>query len=260
MSKNLNVSLAFTANTNEAIASIKNLQKELNSLSKGSSLKNSGITQLTPQIQQATVAAGELQATLEQAVNTKTGKLDLTQFSRSLKQSGKTLSNYATELSALGPKGQQAFANLTQAIIMSEAPLIRCNSRLKEFATTLANTARWQFSSSILHGFMGAVQSAYGYAQDLNESLNNIRIVTGKNTDQMAKFAVEANKAAKALSTTTTRYTDASLIYFQQGLSAKEVKERADITIKMANVSKQSAQVVSDQLTAVWNNFYDGTK
>jgi hypothetical protein len=31
----------------------------------------------------------------------------------------------------------------------------------------------------------------------------------------MKKFAEEANKAAKALSTTTTKYTDASLIYFQ---------------------------------------------
>jgi hypothetical protein len=35
MSKNLNVSLAFTANTNEAIAQIKRLQKELNSLATG---------------------------------------------------------------------------------------------------------------------------------------------------------------------------------------------------------------------------------
>jgi hypothetical protein len=30
---------------------------------------------------------------------------------------------------------------------------------------------------------MGAISSANRYAQDLNESLNNIRIVTGYNTD-----------------------------------------------------------------------------
>jgi hypothetical protein len=41
----------------------------------------------------------------------------------------------------------------------------------------------------MLHGFMGAVQSAYGYAQNLNKSLNDIRIVTGYNTDKMAEFA-----------------------------------------------------------------------
>jgi hypothetical protein len=31
----------------------------------------------------------------------------------------------------------------------------------------------------------------------------------------MAKFAKQANTAAKALSTTTTEYTDAALIYYQ---------------------------------------------
>jgi TP901 family phage tail tape measure protein len=76
----------------------------------------------------------------------------------------------------------------------------------------------------------------------------------------MAKFAESANKAAKALSTTTTAYTDAALIYYQQGLNDEEVKKRTDITIKMANVAGESAKVVSDQLTAVWNNFYDGSK
>jgi hypothetical protein len=67
----------------------------------------------------------------------------------------------------------------------------------------------------MLTGFTSAISKAYGYAQDLNESLNNIRIVTGYNTDKMDKFAISANKAAKALNTTTTAYTDAALIYYQ---------------------------------------------
>jgi hypothetical protein len=61
----------------------------------------------------------------------------------------------------------------------------------------------------------------------------------------MAKFAEEANKAAKELSTTTTQYTNASLIFYQQGLSDAEVKKRADVVIKMANASRQSAEEVS---------------
>jgi hypothetical protein len=48
----------------------------------------------------------------------------------------------------------------------------------------------------------------------LDKSLNNISIVTGYGADRMARFAKEANAAAKALNTTTTKYTDASLIYF----------------------------------------------
>jgi hypothetical protein len=41
----------------------------------------------------------------------------------------------------------------------------------------------------MLHGFMGAVSSAYGYAQDLNKSLNDIRIVTGASVAEMDAFA-----------------------------------------------------------------------
>ena len=43
----------------------------------------------------------------------------------------------------------------------------------------MKNTVRWQLSSSMLHGVMGAYQSAMGYAKDLDRSLNDIRIVTG---------------------------------------------------------------------------------
>ena len=39
-----------------------------------------------------------------------------------------------------------------------------------------------------------------------------------------------------------------------------EVKERTDVTVKMANVTGESAQTISEQMTAVWNNFYDGSQ
>jgi hypothetical protein len=53
---------------------------------------------------------------------------------------------------------------LAQSVAASEIPIKRSNAMLTEMWTTLKNTARWQISSSILHGFMGALQSAYGYA------------------------------------------------------------------------------------------------
>jgi hypothetical protein len=117
---------------------------------------------------------------------------------------------------------------------MADAPLRKTNAKLQEFATTLKNTARWQISSSILHGFSGALSTAFGYAKDLNESLNDIRIVTGLSADEMDRFAVKANKAARALSTTTTAYSDAALIFFQQGLSEADVEKRTQAVIKMS--------------------------
>ena len=85
-----------------------------------------------------------------------------------------------------------------------------------------------------------SVQQAWGYVKSLDTSLNNISIVTGKSADQMADFAVKANSAAQALGKTTTDYTEAALIYAQQGLSDKEIEERTAITLKTANVTGQS--------------------
>ena len=259
MAKQLNVNLAFTADTGKAKAQLQDLNRQLDNLIGGKGVKNIDLG-ITKEINEGIAAAASLKAHLQDATNVNTGKLDLTKFTQSLQKSGKTLDDYAKNLQKLGPQGSEAFLSLARSISNAEVPLVRVNKKLEEMWTTLKNTARWQISSSILHGFMGSVQSAFGYAEDLNESLNNIRIVTGQNVDQMAQFAKEANKAAKALSTTTTEYTNASLIYYQQGLSEEEVLERADVTVKMANVANQSAEVVSDQMTAVWNNFYDGSK
>ena len=256
MAKQLNVNMAFTANTSQAKREVQNLQNTLNNLMG----HKFDINIDADKIHNAITATAELSAHLQKATNIDTGNLDFSKLSQSLKSSGKTLMDYGKSLQQLGPEGQKAFMQLTAAVAQAEVPIRRTHTLVKEFATTLANTARWQISSSVLHGFMGALQSAYGYAQDLNESLNNIRIVTGQSIDEMADFAKEANKAAKALSATTTEYTNASLIYYQQGLSDAEVKKRADVTVKLANVSRQSSETVSGQMTAVWNNFYDGSK
>ena len=131
---------------------------------------------------------------------------------------------------------------------------------MTELWVTMKNTARWQLTSSALHGFMGALSTAYGYSKALNRSLTDIRIVSGQSAEEMKEFAEQANKAAKTLNATTVDYTDAALIYYQQGLDQDAVEERTNATIKMANVTGETAQTVSDQMTAIWNNYDDGSK
>jgi TP901 family phage tail tape measure protein len=258
INRSIGVNLAFTADTKQVQQQLNALQNSLTKLI--NSAPSSGFSGFTKELQTATQAAATLKVQLENATNVNTGKLDLGKFQQSLKTSGMTLADYKVQLANLGPQGVAAFGQLSQAIMNAEMPLRRSSQLLTDFATTLKNTARWQISSSLLHGFMGSIQTAYHYAQDLNESLNNIRIVTNKNVDEMAQFAKEANSAAQALNTTTTAYTDASLIYYQQGLSDEEVKARTDVTVKMANVTRESATEVSEQMTAIWNNFAKGSE
>lgn len=129
---------------------------------------------------------------------------------------------------------------------------------MEKFLNQLVKTANIQLSYAVLNKVTGAIRDAYDYTVDLNKSLNNIQIVTQKSNSEMASFAKSANKAAQALSSSTVNYSDASLIYYQQGLTDKEVAERTNVTVKMANITGQTASEVSEQLTAIWNTF-DGT-
>ena len=254
VAKKLNYQIGFTADTKQLQQSIDTAVKSLQKLGTNSSF------QLTSELKEASKSALDLANNLQKAVNQNTGKLDLIDFEKSLKSSGKSLTTYADELSKLGPTGQQAFLNVASAITQAELPLKRSNKLMTELWVTMKNTARWQLTSSALHGFMGALQTAYGYSKALDGSLNNIRIVSGKSAEEMKEFAEQANKAAKALSATTVDYTDAALIYYQQGLNEEQVEERTNATIKMANVTGETAQTVSDQMTAIWNNYDDGSK
>lgn len=258
-SNRINVNLAFNAETGKAKKQIQELQTLLNKIAYSGTTAGPA-NKTAADLRQAAEAAKQLQYHLNNAFNVKTGNFDLSLLDRSLKSSKASITDLSRELLKAGETGQQAFLGLAQSISLADQPMLKISNRLKDLGVSLKNAVKWQLSSSIVHGFMGGIQSAYGYAQDLNESLNNIRIVTGYNVDKMAEFADQANKAAKALSTTTTEYTDASLIYFQQGLSDADVKKRTDTTIKLANVTGQSVEETANQMTAIWNNFDDGSK
>lgn len=252
MAKRLNYTIGVDADTSKLDAQ---LNKAYESLTK---IGNS--QQITTNLQKASSSALELANNLSKAVNQNTGKLDLSAFNNNLKRSGQTLNSYYDQLVQLGPAGQDAFLQVASAVVQAELPIKRTSKLLDSLWITMKNTMRWQLTSSALHGFTGALEQAYGYAKSLDSSLNNIRIVSNKSADDMARFAEQANKAAKALSTTTTDYTDASLIYYQQGLTDQEVLDRTETTIKMANVAGTTAETASQQLTAIWNNFYDGSQ
>ena len=258
-SASYDVKLAFTADTAQAKQQLENLQNELTKLSTLKYADGLG-TRLSKEFDTATIKATELKNILEKATDINTGKLNLTAFSNELTKNGASLDAYRKALTSLGPSGEEAFLQLTQSIITADAALTTGNKKLNDFKKTLANTVKWQISSSMMHGFIGGIETAYNYAKDLDRSLTDIKIVTESSSQSMADFAQKANKAAQALSTTTNNYAQASLIYYQQGLSGKEVEDRTAVTIKMANAARESASKVSDQLTAVWNNFYDGSK
>lgn len=257
-SNQIKISLMFSADTSKAQSSLKNLQTSLNDLTKSVKV---GDFKITDQVKEAYEATEKLKQALNASVNMSTGQFDLTKFQGQLKAAGLSAQDLSKKMAQVGPAGVKAFNDLAIAVANAEIPTKRVNEWLDKMAKSLKDTMRWQISSSVIHGFTGALQQAYGYAQNLNKSLNDIRIVTSYSSEDMANFADQANRAAKALSTSTNEYAKASLIYYQQGgMSDEEIAKRTAATIKMANVTGESARDISSYMTAIWNNFEDGSK
>ena len=206
-------------------------------------------------IREATQASKDLEKALNSAYDTKLNTINIDKFNQSLRNSGTSLAEVQQGLTKAGAAGKSAFVKASTELFKFNKTVKESNQFLDKMATTMANTVRWSITSSILNSIVGSVEQATYYIKDLDTGLNDIRIVTGKSADEMARFAVEANNAAKALAVSTSDYTEGSLIYYQQGLDDETVKTLTDITAKTSNVTGQSMQTVSEQLTAVWNGY-----
>jgi hypothetical protein len=103
---------------------------------------------------------------------------------------------------------------MTQAIVTAENKVFSLEGGMKRLANTFMNTVRYQASSAAINAMTSSITNAISYTKELDKSLTDIMMVTRYTRDEMNSFAVSANKAAKALSTSTNAYAKASLIYF----------------------------------------------
>lgn len=251
--QNIEVGLRFTADTSNASRQVAKLKDDISKAIQNASIMGKDGKPLEGYVQQAAQFRGILEAATNEA-----GKLDLTKLQRGLSQSGLSMKQVHSALQAIG--AENAFGKLTNQIMQANTRSQVLHGTLQKFATGLKNTAMWTIQSNAIHAVQSALQGAFSYAQKLNKGLTDIAIVSDLNADQLAAFAKSANAAAKELSTTTNEYVKGALIYYQQGLNDKEVAERTETTIKMANASGESAETISSYMTAIWNNFDHGAE
>ena len=233
--------------------SLNEINSYLNKIQKMSASDIQGGTQdqRIKQIQEIKKAASEVQTALQKAFNVNLNSTNLTTFNKELNKSGLTIKNIYTQFSSLKTGGSQAFRSLATELMTTNLQLKEADTLLDKMATTMGNTIKWGISSAIFNKVTGAISEAYNYTIKLDKSLNAIQVVSNASANDMERFAKYANEASKAMGATTLDYTQGALIYYQQGLDADEVKKRTDITLKMSNVTRQSAEEVSGYMTAI---------
>ena len=250
----INYQIGFTVDKT-GLNDLKTSLQHLQNLTVNDLIDNSNLSQAQKELKNIKSAAAAVEEALEKSFNVKLNSTNLSAFNKALTKSGYSVADLANKWQKAGTSGQQALLQLSGQLLTTNKHVKETSKWLDKMAETMSNTMRWSVASTALNSLTGQVQRAYGFTKDLDKSLNDIMIVTEKSADSMAKFAKQATAAAKNLGSVTTDYTKASLIYYQQGLSDQEVAARAETTIKVANVTKQSANTVSEQLTAVWNGY-----
>lgn len=243
------------AELKKAQTTIEEVKKALLAVQTDANAQHPSKSGIADNLKEAGKAAEALDKALDKAFNRDLNTINVAALEQELRKAGYSAETAGKALIQGGEKGAAAFARLGSKILETNVQVKQTNKLLDEMWTSMKNTVKWGITSSIMNTVSNSIQQAWGYAKALDGSLNDIRIVTGYSADRMDEFAEKANKAAKALGQSTTDYTKASLIYFQQGLSDEEVAARTDVTLKAANVTGQSTAQVSEQLTAVWNGY-----
>lgn len=246
---NIGVNLDFTAQN------LAQIQKQLSSTL--DAIEQNGVKLgLSPEtISQMKAEVSKLSESIVKNFNNTTGKINFDKVRVDLENAGVSAAGLGAKLQTVGVNGQSAFNSITKSAYTFEAKIKNTESLLYKFSQTLNNTIKWNISSSIVNQFSGEIQKAVYFTKDLDKSLNDIRIVSGASKDEMADFAIEANNAAKALKTSTVEYSDAALVYFQQGLAADDVRKMTEATVMGANIAGESTEEMSNLLTSTMNGY-----
>lgn len=251
----------YNLKTTADLSGINKLQTQLNKLQASFAKLNlspdsSNFLSNTPeQVEETINAIQRLQRIISTSTNMKLGTIDLSKFNSQLKESGLTLSSLQNAFNRCGVEGRQAFNSVLNTMTNLDTKAKAISSTTDKMFSTIGNTVRWGLVASAFQNVSNSVYQTVQYFKDLDKSLNDIRIVTGQSAEQMKEFARYASEASSSLGRTTTDFTNASLIFAQQGYSQERSNELATLTLKTANVTGQDTAEVSEQLTSLINGF-----
>lgn len=192
---------------------------------------------------------------LSKAYSGKTGLLNLQQFQNELTKQKTSIKEVSDTFGRMGVSGQAAMNQLINQTLSFQQGLRQTSTWADKLSNTFSNTVRWGVVAGAFQEVMSSASKAVSYVKQLDESLTNITMVSGKSRDDMKEFASYANQAAASLSASTTTYTNAVKVFIQEGFNLEESKKQATQAVTLANVSEQDSGTTADQITAYRNAF-----
>ena len=104
------------------------------------------------------------------------------------------------------------------------------------------------------------IREAFDFYKSLDRALTEITIVSDMSRSQVQELTQEFIKLSAQTGMAIDDIAQASVIFFQQGLSTKEVMEMTEVTAQFAKVAGSTVEKAADQLTAAVNGFQVGVE
>src|SRR5690606_14612648 len=104
-----------------------------------------------------------------------------------------------------------------------------------------------------IFGTLRQIKEGIAYITELDNSLNEIRIVTNKTQQEVNNLALSYNKLAKEMSVTTKEIAGTAAELYRQGLTDAEVERRMRAIIQYAKISSISLDEANKIITATAN-------
>ena len=123
-----------------------------------------------------------------------------------------------------------------------------------QFKIALSRTMTWFSAMTAFYGTLRLLQSGVKYIIDLDNAMNQLRIVMNLSNEDAIKLGRNYNQLAREMSVTTTEVANAAVEFARQGLNQDEMNDRLQNTIKYAKISGMEFQESAEIITATVNS------
>jgi hypothetical protein len=112
----------------------------------------------------------------------------------------------------------------------------------------------WMVVSTAFMQTFNGIKEGISYIYDLDNALNQIRIVTGQTSEEVQKLAVSYNALGQAMGVSTKEIAQTSVDLYRQGLALDDVNERMQGIIKYSKIAGIGLAESNKIITATMNN------
>lgn len=123
----------------------------------------------------------------------------------------------------------------------------------KSLGIAIKRLGQWGAATLLIYGSLRKISEGIKYISELDDAMNEVRIVTGLSQKAVDDLALSYNKLAKEMSVTTMEIAKTSADLYRQGLSGAEVDERMERIIKYAKISSITLDEANKIITSSAN-------